>query len=65
MFNLCREASLEPLREISDIRAVDGDKTRPIDLNDFKRAMRQIRRSVSSSDLELYQKWNERFGSVS
>ncbi|KAL0265630.1 UNVERIFIED_CONTAM: hypothetical protein PYX00_011343 [Menopon gallinae] len=65
MFNLCREASLEPLREISDIRAVDGDKTRPIDLNDFKRAMRQIRKSVSSSDLELYQKWNERFGSVS
>lgn len=65
MFNLCREASLEPLREISDIRAVDGDKTRPIDLNDFKRAMKQIRRSVSSSDLELYQKWNERFGSVS
>lgn len=65
MFNLCREASLEPLREISDIKSMDGDKTRAIDVNDFCRAMKQIRKSVSSNDLSLYHIWNEKFGSVS
>lgn len=64
VFNLCREASLEPLREIKDIKSVEGDKTRPIDLADFIKATKQIRKSVSDRDLDLYVRWNENFGSV-
>lgn len=65
MFNLCREASLEPLREIKDIKFIESDKTRPIDISDFKKAMKQIRKSVSNKDLDLYSDWNEKFGSIS
>lgn len=64
MFNLCREASMEPLREISDIHHFDPKEARPININDFINAMRQIRKSVSSTDLAGYSKWNEQFGSV-
>ena len=64
MFNLCREASLEPLREIKDIKSVENDKTRPIGLRDFDSAMKQIRRSVSNKDLNLYCAWNENYGST-
>lgn len=64
MFNLCREASLEPLREIGDIRSIDKDRTRPINYNDFLKATKQIRRSVSEKDLKGYVEWNEKFGSI-
>lgn len=64
MFNLCREASLEPLREISDIRSVSSENTRPLLLNDFLKAIKQIRKSVSQDDLKMYLKWNEVYGST-
>ncbi|KAM0671759.1 putative AAA+ class ATPase [Ordospora colligata] len=64
IFNLCREASLEPLREIDDINDFKSDDTRPINLEDFIKATRQIRKSVSESDLETYVEWNSKFGSV-
>ncbi|ELA41012.1 uncharacterized protein VICG_01971 [Vittaforma corneae ATCC 50505] len=65
MFNLCREASMEPLREISDINKFNPTDARPISVGDFKNAMRQIRKSVSEKDLEGYCAWNEHFGSTS
>lgn len=64
IFNLCREASLEPLREISDIRNVSHENTRPVSLNDFLKATKQIRKSVSQNDLEIYLRWNEVYGST-
>ncbi|KAH9410629.1 AAA ATPase [Ordospora pajunii] len=64
IFNLCREASLEPLREIDDINDFKSDDTRPINLEDFRKATRQIRKSVSEGDLETYLDWNSKFGSV-
>lgn len=65
IFNLCREASLEPLREIDDIKDFRNEDTRPITVEDFRKATRQIKKSVSEKDLEIYCEWNSKFGSVS
>lgn len=64
MFNLCREASMEPLREIKNINEFDPSEVRPIGIEDFKSAMRQIRKSVSERDLKGYFEWNEQYGSM-
>lgn len=64
MFNLCREATLEPLREIKDISSFKPEDTRDICVQDFKSSMRQIRKSVSTKDLAGYSEWNELFGSM-
>lgn len=63
--NLCREAALGPIRSITNILEVSVDQVRPIDINDFYRAMSQVRASVSSADLAFYLDWNEKFGSLS
>ncbi|KAG0442118.1 Fidgetin-like protein 1 [Dictyocoela muelleri] len=64
MFHLCREASLEPIREVEDIMKFKSESTRPICKDDFIKAMKQIRKSVSQEDLENYIKWNEIYGST-
>jgi fidgetin-like protein 1 len=64
IFNLCREASLEPLREIDNIQSFRPEDTRPIGVRDFKKAMNQIKKSVSEHDLEVYHDWNGMFGSI-
>lgn len=64
MFNLCREATLEPLREIKDISSFKPEDTRDICAQDFHNSMRQIRKSVSTKDLAGYSEWNELFGSM-
>lgn len=63
MFNLCREASLEPLREIDNLNNFETESTRPIVLEDFVKAVRQIKKSVSDKDLDMYKEWNEIYGS--
>ncbi|KAK1349359.1 AAA ATPase [Hamiltosporidium tvaerminnensis] len=65
LYNLCREAAMEPLREIEDILKVSNDSTRPIVFNDFLKASNQIRKSVNKSDLAEYIKWDSIFGSKS
>ncbi|KAM0681782.1 Fidgetin-like protein 1 [Glugoides intestinalis] len=65
VFNLCREASMAPLREITDIHNFNPGDARAINVQDFKKAMKQIRKSVSEKDLEGYYTWNEQFGSMS
>jgi SpoVK/Ycf46/Vps4 family AAA+-type ATPase len=64
MDNLCREAALGPIRSITDILQVDQDAVRPICLDDFEKALTQVRASVSSSDLLAYLDWNAKFGSM-
>lgn len=64
LFNLCRETVMEPIREIDDIENFDYQNTRPIDVNDFRQAMHQIRKSVSQKDLIMYEKWNDEYGSI-
>lgn len=64
LYNLCREVSMEPIREIEDIRNFNAENMRPINVNDFFKALKQIRKSVSEKDLEGYNEWNMTFGSI-
>ncbi|XP_074502908.1 fidgetin-like protein 1 [Sebastes fasciatus] len=64
MTQLCREAALGPIRSIqlSDIATIAADQVRPILYIDFQEALKTVRPSVSSKDLELYENWNQTFG---
>ncbi|AWP14360.1 putative fidgetin-like protein 1 [Scophthalmus maximus] len=64
MTQLCREAALGPIRSIqlSDIATITADQVRPILSGDFQEALKTVRPSVSSKDLELYEDWNKTFG---
>lgn len=64
MTQLCREAALGPIRSIqmSQIATISADQVRPIVYSDFQEALRTVRPSVSSKDLELYEDWNKTFG---
>ncbi|NXP73797.1 FIGL1 protein, partial [Ramphastos sulfuratus] len=64
MTQLCREASLGPIRSIQsvDIATIMPDQVRPIAFQDFESAFRTVRPSVSSKDLQLYETWNQTFG---
>lgn len=65
MSNLCKEAALGPVRDISydDIETVTLSQVRPINYQDFHAGLKQVRASVAGSDLNLYLEWNSRFGS--
>ncbi|XP_010732826.3 fidgetin-like protein 1 [Larimichthys crocea] len=64
MTQLCREAALGPIRSIqlTDIATITADQVRPILYTDFQEALKTVRPSVSSKDLELYEEWNKTFG---
>jgi SpoVK/Ycf46/Vps4 family AAA+-type ATPase len=63
--NLCREAALGPIRSLGgSILEVSADAVRPIDAQDFLKAMQQVRASVSETDLHLYLEWNAKYGSL-
>ncbi|XP_044512831.1 fidgetin-like protein 1 [Gracilinanus agilis] len=64
MTQLCREASLGPIRSLKtiDIATVTPDQVRPITFIDFENAFQTVRPSVSLKDLELYENWNKTFG---
>ncbi|XP_066484818.1 fidgetin-like protein 1 [Tiliqua scincoides] len=64
MTQLCREASLGPIRSLQsiDITTVKPEQVRPIVFQDFDNALKTVRPSVSSKDLELYDTWNQTFG---
>ncbi|XP_057361314.1 fidgetin-like protein 1 [Manis pentadactyla] len=64
MTQLCREASLGPIRSLhtADIATITPDQVRPIAHIDFANAFRTVRPSVSAKDLELYENWNRTFG---
>lgn len=40
-------------------------KLRDIMYKDFSEALKHIRRSVTSSSVEIYEKWNEEYGDLS
>ena len=61
--SLCTEASMGPIRSCADIRTVDASNVRPINAQDFEEALRGVRSSVATSDLQFYKKWNDEFGS--
>ncbi len=65
MTQLCREAALGPIRSIrlSDIATISAEQVRAILYSDFQEALKTVRPSVSSKDLEIYEEWNKTFGS--
>nr|XP_034957276.1 fidgetin-like protein 1 [Zootoca vivipara] len=64
MTQLCREASLGPIRSLQsiDITTIAPEQVRSIVFQDFESALKTVRPSVSSKDLELYDTWNQTFG---
>ncbi|XP_060103765.1 fidgetin-like protein 1 [Heteronotia binoei] len=64
MTQLCQEASLGPIRSLQsvDITTITPEQVRPIVFQDFDNALKTVRPSVSTKDLELYETWNQTFG---
>jgi fidgetin-like protein 1 len=66
LFNLCREAAMEPVREagcIESLGLAEGCSLRKICLGDLVKGMFQIRKSVSEEEVKSYEEWNKKFGS--
>ncbi|CBK24593.2 uncharacterized protein [Blastocystis hominis] len=65
--NLCREAAMGPIRDVSKRGGIAGmnlSNLRPINMEDFEYAFGQVRASVGQDDLDGYKQWNEKFGSL-
>lgn len=62
IYNLCREAAMEPVREIKELENLQS--LRGIHIKDFLAAMNHIRKSVSSKELVFYEEWNKEFGAL-
>ena len=64
MANLCAEAAMGPIRSLDFgmIESIAADQVRPINKDDLLAALRQVKASVSSQDLEMYADWNAKFG---
>ncbi|OQS06801.1 fidgetin, partial [Thraustotheca clavata] len=60
---LCTEAAMGPIRTCTDIRTMDAENVRSISKEDFDDALRGVRSSVSTKDLQFYLEWNTEFGS--
>lgn len=54
---LCKEAAMMPIRECPDILRVKEEKLRPVSLDDFAKALRTIRPSVSPENVQHFTKW--------
>ncbi|KAK8803714.1 hypothetical protein WA158_001408 [Blastocystis sp. Blastoise] len=69
IYNLCREAALGPLRDITagingDLLHMNVDDMRGICFSDFISAFKQIRSSVGVGELKAYIEWNNIYGST-
>ncbi|KAL3630829.1 Fidgetin-like protein 1 [Castilleja foliolosa] len=69
MKNLVKDASMGPLREALiqgiEITKLKKEDMRAVNLQDFEKALQEVRPSVSLNELGTYEKWNEQFGSLS
>ena len=63
MAHLCRDASMGPIRELSDIMNIESADVRPIGLKDFVESLSQVRASVSEKELVGYREWDKMYGS--
>ena len=70
MKHLVQEAARAPLRELSrangggaaQLAAVRPEHVRPLKLDDFRRAAKQVRPSVTAADVAFHEEWNARHG---
>lgn len=62
VMNMIREAALCPLREVVDISTINTRDLRSINIEDFRKAIKVVKSSVSSTDIFEYRKWGKSFG---
>ena len=71
--NVCREASMMPLRRkllsgininMSEIEALRKDVEVPLTMEDFIASLKNTQKSVGKESLDDYAKWMAEFGSV-
>ncbi|XP_046616279.1 fidgetin-like protein 1 isoform X1 [Neodiprion virginianus] len=64
MTNLCKEASMGPIRSIPfhQLENIREDDVRGVTADDFKNALSYVKSSVSQSDLTTYVKWDQTYG---
>ncbi|RZC70291.1 hypothetical protein C5167_033405 [Papaver somniferum] len=69
MKNLVKDASMGPLRDAlrqgKEIAKLQKEDLRTVTIQDFEYSLREVRPSVSSSELGSYEVWNKQFGSLS
>jgi len=62
---LCKEAAIYPVRELGKkIVDVVATQVRPVSVNDFTLALKNIRPCISQTSLQMFEKFNEEFGSL-
>lgn len=59
--SLAQEAALYAVRE--EINILEVSSLRPVNANDFFKAIRHTKPSVSQDSLKQYEDWNKQFGS--
>ena len=62
---LCREAAYEPLRELNSSSLQKVSELRPIVFDDFNKAIRKVRGTLTENILKQLEKWNQEFGALS
>ena len=62
---LCREAAYEPLRELNSSSLKKVSELRPITFDDFNKAIRKVRGTLTEGILKQLEKWNQDFGALS
>jgi SpoVK/Ycf46/Vps4 family AAA+-type ATPase len=56
---------MEPIRELGmGVKDVAVNELRPIVFSDFKKALQQVRPSVSKGSIAAFERWNKEFGSM-
>ena len=60
---LSTEAAMMPLREITDVQNCDAQNIRPLRMQDFVDALKNVRATVDSKLLQKYLDWNDQYGS--
>ncbi|GER38918.1 P-loop containing nucleoside triphosphatehydrolases superfamily protein [Striga asiatica] len=69
MKNLVKDAPKGPPREALkqgiEITKLKKEDMRAVNLQDFEKALQEVRLSVSLNEFGTYEKWNEQFGSIS
>ena len=62
---LCREAAYEPLRELNVKKLAKIEELRPIVYEDFNKAIRKVRGTLTKKILKELEDWNKEFGAIS
>ena len=65
LMNVCKEASMIPLRDIKDIHNVEVNSLRAVNKEDFLKSLNTVKPSVSEKTIGQYVEWNNNFGSFS